>query len=715
MEDETIRTERETEIRKCLAVVAADLGIRLEAKELAELAAAVVQRKDTLTAIKQAVRKVGLKAQEKKTGPRELENLALPALFIAADGRCKVIRQVNGESVMLFDPAASGMLIKSAADFAAENLVQSLVFQRLFSLKDIRRQLNLTWFIPIIIRYKRYFGEIIGAAFLFQLFGLAIPLCTQVMIDKVIVQQGEATLLVLGVGLLFTALFRSVMNMIRTYLFTHTTNKIDVILGSRMFRHLMRLPLRFFEARRVGDTLMRVAALTYVREFLTGTAMTVLIDLVFSFVFLGVMFYYSASLTLLAVLAIPIQLLINLIGAPQYRKRLQEAWDANAENNAFLVEAMTGVQTIKSLAVEPQFNFRWERLAARNVATNLEKVQLSVVMQNAANFTQKLFSYLIIWYGGMMVIDGNVTLGQFIAFQMLTNQANAPLLRLLGMWQSFQQTKLAMMRIGDVLNAVPEPAYGTKREDESVLHGAIELADVSFRYELDAHPALRKVNLKIAPGMKVGIVGRSGSGKSTLSKILQRLYLPESGKLYIDGKDMAGQDPSWLRRQIGVVQQENYLFNGSIRDNIAFARQGTRLEAIIHAAKLAGAHEFICELPDGYDTIVGERGNRLSGGQAQRIAIARALLSEPKILIFDEATSALDYQSERSILDNVAQLAAGRTMLMIAHRLANVVQCDRIIVMDGGAIAEQGTHEELMRKQGLYHNLYKQQGEQRHG
>lgn len=696
-------------ILTCLTVVANGMGITIDEETLTRKYQ-FDEKLSGLTVIRKTAEKIRLKTKMIKPDKKKLSQIAVPAMAITKSGGYVVIEQINEQKALIFNPEYGRPFVLELDKFIADWSGQVILFQRSFSLKDLSRQFNLTWFIPVIIRYKQYFFEILGAAFFFQLFGLVVPLCTQVIIDKVIVNPGTTTLSVLGIGMIFVVVFRTGMNLIRTYLFTHTTNKIDVILGTRLFRHLMYLPIRFFETRRVGDTLMRVAALNNIREFLTGTAMTVLVDLGFSVVFYAVMFYYSTALTFVAILAIPLQIMINIVGTPVYQQKLKNSWDANAENNAFVVEAITGIHTIKSLAVEPQFNFRWERLLARSVTTNLDKAQLSVILKNAGNFTQKLFTYLIIWYGGLMVIDGKVTLGQFIAFQMLSNQAGAPLLRLIGMWQSFQQTKLAMTRIGDILNAVPEPVYLPDAVTMPEIKGEIRMEDVNFRYDIDGNQVLQQVNLTISPGMKVGIVGRSGSGKSTLSKIIQRLYLPESGRIYIDGVDIAKTDPAWLRRQMGVVLQENYLFNGSIRENIAFACQGVRLEKVMKAAKLAGAHDFIVELPEGYDTLVGERGTSLSGGQCQRIAIARALLSDPKIIIFDEATSALDYQSENIIMENIGQIAVGRTMFIIAHRLANVVNCDVIVVMDNGRIVEQGTHRELMSRKGVYYNLYNQQG-----
>lgn len=713
MEDITMEKRKSTyasTAKTCLAVVAKGFGIPIDEEALSNKYGITEELADPKDLIK-AAKKIQLKAKMLKPGKMGLSVLPIPAIAIQNDGTYVVIGENNSKKILLFDPEHGHSIVIPLEDFLSKWTGEVIVFKRSFNLKDISRQFNLTWFIPVVVRYKRYFLEILGAAFLFQLFGLVAPLCTQVIIDKVIVNKGYITLNVLLVGMVFVVLFQTVMNLIRTYLFTHTTNKIDVILGNRMFRHLMNLPIQFFETRRVGDTLMRVSALNNIREFLTGTAVTVLIDLCFSIVFFAVMFYYSAPLTLIAIAAIPLQLLTNILGTPIFQRRLQDSWNASAENNAFLVEAITGIHTVKSLAVEPQFKYRWERMVARSVSTNLDKAQLSVVLNNGGSFIQKLFSYLIIWFGGFMVIDGSVTIGQFIAFQMMANQAGAPLLRLVGMWQSFQQTKLAVTRIGDILNAVPEPTCSPDAIRLPEIKGEIKLENITFRYYIESDEVLRQVNLHVKPGMKVGIVGRSGSGKSTLTKIIQRLYTPEVGRVLIDNVDIGQADPAWLRQQIGVVLQDNYLFNGSVRENIALARQGVSMKEINDAARLAGAHEFILDLPEGYDTLVGERGATLSGGQRQRIAIARALISDPKIVIFDEATSALDYQSEKIIMGNIDQIAAGRTMFIIAHRLANVKDCDLILVMERGKIIEQGTHDELTSLRGMYYNLYQQQGD----
>ena len=529
------------------------------------------------------------------------------------------------------------------------------------------------------------------------------------IIDKVITHNGMSTLDILGLCLIIAAAFQAMMSIARTYLSAHTTNKIDMILGARLFRHVTSLPLRYFETRRVGDTLTRISALNSIREFLTNSSMTVFLDTFFSIVFFAVMFYYSWELTLIALIPLPLYLIQNIIVTPIYQKRLETVWASGAESNAFLVESITGVQTVKSLALEPQFNNRWEKILAKYVKDTFNNAKFNIWLSSSNSVIQSIMTFGILLFGGHMVMSGELTIGQLIAFQMLAGQASAPIFRLSGMWQTCQQTMLAVERLGDILNTAPEPLKISQDNYVDKINGKINFENVSFRYNAELGPVIDDVSFAVLPGMKVGIVGRSGSGKSTITKLVQRLYLPELGKVKIDDVDVMELDPTWLRKKIGVVLQENYLFNGSVRENIALSKPSATIDEVIAVAKMAGAHEFILELSEGYDTKIGERGTGLSGGQQQRIAIARALIANPAILIFDEATSALDYQSERIIMDNLDIIAKDRTMLMIAHRLTTVRNCDLILVIENGKIIEQGKHRELIEKKGTYYGMYVQQ------
>ena len=499
---------------------------------------------------------------------------------------------------------------------------------------------------------------------------------------------------------------RAILGTLRTYLFAHTTNRIDVELGARLFRHLLALPIAYFQARRVGDSVARVRELENIRQFLTSSALTLVIDLFFTFVFLAVMFYYSPLLTFVVLAAFPFYIGISAGATPLFRRRLDEKFRRGAENQAFLVESVTGVETLKAMAVEPQMQRRWEEQLAGYVAASFRVISLSNTASQAVQVINKLVIAAILYFGAKLVIDGSLTVGELVAFNMLAARVSMPVLRLAQMWQDFHQARLSVDRLGDILNTMPEPSFSPGRAALPAIRGQVTLEHVTFRYRVDASEVLHDVSFSVSPGQVVGIVGSSGSGKSTIAKLIQRLYVPESGRVLVDGVDLTMVDLAWLRRQIGVVLQENVLFNCSVRDNIALSDPTMSMERVIAAASLAGAHEFILELPEGYDTIVGERGSSLSGGQRQRIAIARALISDPRILIFDEATSALDYESERVIQQNMKQIASGRTVFVIAHRLSTVRNSDRIITIERGRIVEDGTHDELIRSNGRYAKLH---------
>jgi ATP-binding cassette, subfamily B, bacterial HlyB/CyaB len=463
------------------------------------------------------------------------------------------------------------------------------------------------------------------------------------------------------------------------------------------------LPLGYFGARRVGDTVARVRELENIRNFLTGQALTAIIDLAFSFVFIGVMCLYSVWLTLLVVASLPVYGAVSALLVPAFRARLNEKFARGADNQSFLVESMSGIETVKAMAVEPQFIRRWESQLAAYVSAGFRVNQLGNVGQQLIQLVGKLVTLGTLFIGARLVIDGRLSVGELVAFNMMSQRVSAPVLRLAQLWQDFQQIGISMLRLGDILNTRTEIPQA--RQALPPIRGDVQFDNIRFRYRPDARPVIDGVSFDIRAGQVIGIVGRSGSGKSTLTKLLQRLYIPEQGVVRIDGQDLALADPAWLRRQVGVVLQENLLFNRSVRENIALSDPGVPLEAVIHAAKMAGAHEFICALPEGYDTVVGEHGSNLSGGQRQRIAIARALLTNPRILIFDEATSALDFETERVIRENMKTICAGRTVIIIAHRLSAVRHANRIIAMDHGRIVEQGDHEGLVRHGGYYAHL----------
>jgi subfamily B ATP-binding cassette protein HlyB/CyaB len=472
---------------------------------------------------------------------------------------------------------------------------------------------------------------------------------------------------------------------------------------------LVTLPIAYFQARRVGDSVARVRELENIRNFLTSSALTLVIDLLFTFVFLAVMFVYSPLLTFVVVGAFPFYIAISAGATPLFRRRLDEKFARGAENQAFLVESVTGVETLKAMAVEPQMQRRWEEQLAGYVAASFRVLSLGNVASQSVQLVSKLVTAGVLLFGAKLVIDGSLSVGELVAFNMLAGRVSAPVLRLAQIWQDFHQARLSVARLGDILNTPAEPTFNPGRAALPAIRGDITFEHVTFRYRVDGPEVLHDVSFDVPAGQIVGIVGPSGSGKSTLAKLLQRLYVPESGRVLVDGVDLAVVDAAWLRRQLGVVLQENVLFNRSVRDNIALADPAMPIEQVIAAARLAGAHEFILELPETYDTIVGERGSSLSGGQKQRISIARALVTNPRILIFDEATSALDYESERVIQQNMQEIAKGRTVFIIAHRLSTVRRTDRIITIDAGRVIEDGSHDDLVKTSGRYASLYRLQ------
>ncbi len=573
------------------------------------------------------------------------------------------------------------------------------------------RTFGFRWFLPSIWRYRKPLLHVLLASFFVQIFALVTPLFFQVVIDKVLQHQSYDTLYVIVIGLVILGMFDVVLQYLRTYALSHTTNRIDVELGQRLFHHLLRLPLGYFETRAAGQTVARIRELENIRAFLTGQGLFSALDLFFTFVFIGVLFFYSWKLTLIVLASIPLYLGIATLIRPSLRDAIKEKFNRGALSQQFLVETVIGVQTVKAAAVEPVMQVQWEERLAAYVRTAFDATMLSAMGQNAIQYVQKLTTAALLLFGAKAVLDRELSVGELIAFNMIANQVTQPILRLSQLWQDFQQVQVSVERLGDVLNhpQEPRPAISLTLPPPK---GMIDFRNVTFRYTSETPDVLKNVGLNIRPGEVIGIVGPSGSGKSTLTKLVQRLYMPNEGQVMLDGVDLSQVNPSWLRSNIGVVLQENLLFNRSIHDNIALANPAMPRAQVIHVARLAGADEFIAKMPHGYDTIIEERGSNLSGGQRQRIAIARALATNPPILIFDEATSALDYESERIIQNNMRHIVRNRTVIIIAHRLAAVRICNRIIGMADGRIVEQGTHDELLaRPNGLYARLWSLQND----
>lgn len=700
---------QDNEIKNCedpglvaLVTIARFHNIPADAAQLKHAAATVTGRftdRDLVI----AARSLGLKARIVALRADTLDTTPLPALMLDRDGRHFILAKSDGKTALILEPGMAAPVIKDLEEVVARGNGQMVLFASRASLAGELARFDFSWFVPAIVRYRKLLLEVLGVSLVLQLFGLVSPLMFQVVMDKVLVNHTYSTLNVVCITLLVASVFEVLLTGLRNYVFSHTTNRIDVELGARLFRHLVALPLGYFGARRVGDTVARVRELENIRNFLTGQALTATIDLTFSFVFIGVMCVYSVPLTLVVVASLPVYGAVSGLLVPAFRSRLNEKFARGADNQSFLVESVSGVETLKAMAVEPQFVRRWESQLAAYVSAGFRVNQLSNVGQQLIQLVGKLVTLATLFIGARLVIDGRLSVGELVAFNMMSQRVSAPVLRLAQLWQDFQQIGISMLRLGDILNTRTE--LPQNRQALPPIRGDVQFENIRFRYRPDGRPVIDGVSFGIRAGQVIGIVGRSGSGKSTLTKLLQRLYIPEQGTVRIDGVDLALADPVWLRRQIGVVLQENLLFNRSVRENIALADPGVPLEAVIRAAQIAGAHQFICELPEGYDTVTGEHGSNLSGGQRQRIAIARALLTNPRILIFDEATSALDFETERVIRDNMKAICAGRTVIIIAHRLSAVRDADRIIAMDHGRIVEHGDHETLLRQGGYYAHL----------
>jgi len=651
--------------------------------------------------------KMGVKSKIVNLSLEKLPNLPLPAIIGLKNGEFAILGAIQGDVALIHEAASAPDKIDMAA--LKERFDGQVILMTTRADFSKPGKFDLSWFIPVLMKYRALLGEVLVASFLLQLFALSTPLIFQVVIDKVLVHRGLGTLDVLIIALLAVITFEVVLGGLRSYVFTHTTSRVDVELGAKLYRHVLSIPLAYFESRRVGETVARVRELDTVREFLTSSSVTLVIDFFFTFVFLGVMALYSLPLTGIVLVTVTAYVIIWVILTPHLRERIDERFARGAESQSFLVESISGIQTLKAQAVEPQMQARWEQLLAAFVRSGFAAARLNIVGGQAIQFVNKISTAILLYFGAKLVISGDLSVGELVAFNMLAGRVAEPVLRLAGLWQQFQEARVGIERLGEILNTPTEAEFKPSRAAMPHIKGAVQFDAVTFRYRPGGREAIRQFSLTINPGEVIGIVGPSGSGKSTLTKLLQRLYVPESGRITVDGLDLSMADPAWLRRQIGVVLQENLLFNRTVRENIALSDPGKPMSAVIEAAKLAGAHQFILELSEGYDTLIEERGTNLSGGQRQRLAIARALITNPRILILDEATSALDAESEMIIQNNMKDIIRGRTVLIIAHRLSAIRMATRIITVDQGLLTEMGTHDSLMKQKGRYHQLWTMQ------
>ncbi|MFN7715083.1 MAG: peptidase domain-containing ABC transporter [Pseudanabaenaceae cyanobacterium] len=651
---------------------------------------------------------MGVTSQLVKVPAVAVQQLPTPAILPWQD-TFAVLYKANSKEVVLGIPE-QGIVTKSVS-YLAENWRGDQEVIIVAPNKETPKQkFGLAWFGPAILKYRGTLITVLVASFFVQLLGLANPLITQVIIDKVLIQNSPATLNTLGTLLIVLAVFEAVLTALRTYLFVNTSNRIDMMLGAETIDHLLRLPLRYFERRPVGELSSRIGELENIRSFLTGTALTVVLDAIFSVIYIVVMWIYSWVLTLVALATVPLFALLTFIVAPIIRGQLRNKAERNAETQSYLVEVLSGIQTVKAQNIELRSRWEWQKRYARYISDGFRTVVTSTTAGSTSSFLNQFSGLLLLWVGAYLVLKGELTLGQLIAFRIIAGYTTSPLLRLIQLYQNFQETALSLERLSDIINHPQEQEEAGRRNiPMPLIQGSVKYENLTFRFASSAAPQLVNINLDLPVGTFVGVVGQSGAGKSTLTKLLPRLYEPEAGRILIDGYDISKVELYSLRRQIGMVLQDTLLFDGTVQENISLTNPDATPEQIIDAARIACAHDFIMGLPQGYETRVGERGAALSGGQRQRIAIARTILQNPRFLVLDEATSALDYNTERQVCLNLAEACKGRTVFFITHRLATIRSADVIVVMDAGTVAEKGTHDELMALKERYYCLYLQQ------
>ncbi len=694
----------------CLIAIAKYYNIPADYRQL-ERAYVLEEGSVDFTTLVRAARDLKLKARSySEMTEEDLDRLVYPALIQMKSGRRIVITTIRDGDIYIMDPVFSQQPVKADRYKVLMDWTGDVIlFTRRYEPEKGHSKFGFKWFLPVITKYAPFLQSVLFVSLILQLLGLAAPFFTQNIIDKVLVHRAADALDILVLGMLICTLFQNWMMSLRAYLFTNICSKMDVALSSRLFKNITALPLKYFQTWQVGDVVSRIGELETLRSFLTGSSLTIVLDIVFAVIYFGVMFLYSKVLSVVVLVMIPLFVILNLVVAPIFKRMINEKFLIGSENRSFLIETITGINTVKATSVENNFIRRYEEMLARLVKASFDVVNLANIANSIGTFLFSIFNLSILWVGAYYVMEGDISVGELIAFQMIAGQLIAPVMRLINQWQYFQQIRVSMERLGDIMNEETEPAFNPSRTTLPSLRGDIALEKLAFSYTQEGGKVLDNINLRIPAGMKVGIVGRSGSGKSTLTKLIQRLFLPDSGRILIDGVDIAQVEPAWLRRQIGVVLQDSKLFSGTVEENIRIACPNATHEDVVRAATLAGADEFINQFQNGYETFVGERGSLLSGGQRQRIAIARALISDPRILIFDEATSALDYESENIIMENIEPISRGRTMLMIAHRLSTVRNCDAIVVIDKGRIMEAGSHDELMKRNGIYARLHQAQ------
>jgi len=701
-------TKKQDSGLSCFMIVMKFLGIPITKEQAESLAVLDLEQKTGEVEIIQSAKTLKTKARLCQLNVSKLKNVMSPIIAKDRNGEFFIVAKSKEDKFMILFADKTQPEVKSREELSQIWDGTAIIITKK-GILDREAVFSFKWFIPTILKFKKEFIQVLIAVFTVQILGILTPVMTQVVVDKVLVHRSMSTLNVLAIGIAIVYIYELILSLAKNYVFTHTTNRIDVMLSYKLFNHLFALPLKYFESRRVGETVARVRELDSIRSFLTGTPLSSMIDLIFIIVYIVVLFLYSKFLTLIVLCSIPVYAILSAIVTPLFKRRLDEKFETGANTQSFLVESITGVQTVKSYALEPKFEKKWGDLQADYVKASYKTSMVSATAGTVGQFIQKVFDLLILFFGAKAVMDGNFTVGQLVAFRMLSGRVSGPVLRLVQLWQEYQQASLSVKRIGDIFNTAPEPVLNANQASMPTLKGRIAFENVHFRYDPQGSKVIKGMSFEVESGTIVGVVGRSGSGKSTVSKLIQRLYIPEGGKITVDGMDISLVNPAMLRKQIGVVLQENFMFNGTVAENISIHCPTATMDQIIKCATIAGANDFILELPNGYNTIIGEKGMGLSGGQKQRIAIARAILADPKILIFDEATSALDYESESIIQNNLKEICKGRTVLIIAHRLSTLKDAQKIMVIDKGELVEYDTHERLLASNGLYAYLYNQQ------
>ncbi len=616
----------------------------------------------------------------------------------------------KGDRILISDPAM-GKRSLSRSEFLASWTGYALLLEPTQQLQAAQTpKISLGQFLDALWPYRHLIGQIIFASLLIQLFGIVSPLFTQIILDQVVVNKSLTALNVFALGLLLFGVWGIAASSIRQYLLYYFSNRFDLTLIGGFISHTLRLPLKFFESRRVGDIITRVQENQKIQQFLVRHVVITWLDLLMGAAYLGLMLYYNWQLTLLVLGLIPPIAILTLVATPFLRRISREIFKETAEQNSLLVEMLTGIATVKAAAAEQEVRWRWEDHFTSSLNAGFRGQKLGIILQSISGLINTVGSTALLWYGATLVIQDQLTIGQFVAFNMMIGKVIAPFLSLVDLWDELQEVVISVERLNDVFEAKPEESPGNPMLVLPTLQGVVRVENVTFRYNLEEERnTLQNITFEAQVGQTIAIVGRSGSGKSTLVRLLQSLYHPDSGRILMDGHDIRHISPQSLRSQMGVVPQECFLFSGTILENITLYRSEFTLEQVIEVAKLAEAHGFIQDLPLGYNTKVGERGSSLSGGQRQRIAIARALLGNPRILVLDEATSSLDTESERRFQQNLERLVRDRTTFIIAHRLSTVRNADSILVLDRGILLECGTHTELMATGGLYYHLAQQQ------